>query len=534
MFLQVLVAFFLCILFKVLNVNNSPERSLFYCANTKLLDQIIKNAPKLAEPYKPTRLWGYSGHIQTIFQGVISRFSCPLVDGKRYFIKLDDGALVTYDLYQPIAKNTSNDDVTIAIAPGICNSSESIYVRRVVYHAQCQGYRVSVLNHIGTLKCVPVTSARIFTAGNTGDYHAMIQELVKRFPATKIVCLGFSMGGNLVTKYLGETKPPQEIIAGISACQGYDAVKASEMLLDWEGFRRLYLYVMTENMRTLLRRWQKELFPEWLKREKGINERSVWAAATLIEMDEAYNRKRLGYKNLEDMYRSWSCKTYWENIEVPMAFVNALDDPIVPPKMLDPIRELSEKKQNFLFIEQKYGGHLGFYEGGIIYPSAQTWLDRIVVDLANGLTSYVFDDEAKIKAKSTSSEDEDDESCLLTGCSGKPDLNVTAIKKNQTTVSTTTTNTTTTTTNAPAAEEGRLEENSPSHHNAAIIPTDGVDVIPQDGVDVYDDGENDDDLVEFVIKSSSEYKALDMPTNSPCRRPSLICRKKIVVHSAKF
>ena len=113
------------------------------------------------------------------------------------------------------------------------------------------------------------------------------------------------------------------------------------MLLDWEGFRRLYLFVMTENMRTILRRWQKELFPDSVKRDKGINERAVWAAATLIELDEEYNRKRLGFKKLEDMYKNWSCKTYWENIEVPMAFVNALDDPLIPPAMLLPIREIA-------------------------------------------------------------------------------------------------------------------------------------------------------------------------------------------------
>ena len=50
MYLIVLVAVILCILFKVLNVNNAPEKSLFYCANAKFLDQILKSAPKLAEP----------------------------------------------------------------------------------------------------------------------------------------------------------------------------------------------------------------------------------------------------------------------------------------------------------------------------------------------------------------------------------------------------------------------------------------------------------------------------------------------------
>ncbi len=47
---------------------------------------------------------------------------------------------------------------------------------------------------------------------------------------------------------------------------------------------------MTENKRLILRHWQKQLFPEDLKREKGIVEREVWSAATLFELDDAYTR----------------------------------------------------------------------------------------------------------------------------------------------------------------------------------------------------------------------------------------------------
>jgi abhydrolase domain-containing protein 2 len=60
---------------------------------------------------------------------------------------------------------------------------------------------------------------------------------------------------------------------------------------------------MTENMRAILRRWQKQLFPDEVKKSKGINEKSVWSAATLLELDEAYTRKLYGYKTNQEMYR---------------------------------------------------------------------------------------------------------------------------------------------------------------------------------------------------------------------------------------
>ena len=82
---------------------------------------------------------------------------------------------------------------------------------------------MAVLNHVGALKTLPITSSRIFNYGNTGDYGMMVKDLIQRFPATKIVSIGFSMGGNIVTKYLGEHSHEKHVLAGISVCQGYDA-----------------------------------------------------------------------------------------------------------------------------------------------------------------------------------------------------------------------------------------------------------------------------------------------------------------------
>ena len=50
MYEVVLVALILCVLFKILNVNNTAEKSLFYCANAKFLEEILKHTPSLSEP----------------------------------------------------------------------------------------------------------------------------------------------------------------------------------------------------------------------------------------------------------------------------------------------------------------------------------------------------------------------------------------------------------------------------------------------------------------------------------------------------
>ncbi|GLH13285.1 Abhydrolase domain-containing protein 2 [Gryllus bimaculatus] len=184
------------------------------------------------------------------------------------------------------------NDFTLAICPGIGNTSESVYIRTFVHYAQCHGYRCAVLNHVGALGSVRVTAPRIFTYGHTQDFHEMIQHILERHSNTRVVCVGFSLGGNIITKYLGEPdrKPIPHIIGGISICQGYCAIESTKWLLNWQNFRRFYLYVMTESMKTIILRHRHALLSEEAKERFKLNEHEIIAAATLPELDEAYTR----------------------------------------------------------------------------------------------------------------------------------------------------------------------------------------------------------------------------------------------------
>lgn len=389
-------AVILCILFRILNVNSSPQRPLIICKDQAFLTTILKLAPVIAEPYKPTRLWGFSGHVQTIVHSIIGRVRCPWPIGERVCIALPDDTTLTYDLYQSLT-NENEDDVTIAICPGICNSSESVYIRTFVHFVQCYGYRCAVLNHVGVLASVKVTAPRIFSYGHTEDYHVMLQSLIEKHPNTRIVCIGFSLGGNLVTKYLGErgsNKLPN-IIGGISICQGYNALEGTKFLLNWQNFRRVYLYIMSESVKSIILKHKHVLLSEEVKQKYNLNERDIISAATLPELDEAYTRKVHNFRSVSEMYKWSSSIFYLDNITTPMVFINALDDPIVPDKLLEPMKRHAIKHPNTIYIELAHGGHLGFYEGGLLYPNPITWLDRTLVSLVGSLSMAHADKSLK-------------------------------------------------------------------------------------------------------------------------------------------
>ncbi|XP_045511646.1 abhydrolase domain-containing protein 2 [Colias croceus] len=383
--LLAVVAVILCVLFRILNVNSQPHKPLIYGRDKNFIENILFIAPFLNEPYIPTRLWGFSGHVQTILHSLIGRVRCPWPIGARISLILPDRSTLTYDLYEPVGAE-HEDDVTVAICPGIGNTSESVYIRTYVHYSQRHGYRCAVLNHIGALNSVPVTGTRIFSYGHTDDFNYMIENLMERYPGTKLILVGFSLGGNLITKYLGEDrKRPTNIIGGISICQGYNAIDTMVYLLQWQNFRRFYLYIMTDNYRNIITRHKRMLLSPEMKNKYSLDEKMIVSAGTLPDLDEAYSRKVYGFNSVAELYKWSSSAFYLEKVKTPMIFINARDDPIVPEPLLPIVREFVSSQDKKMFLELAHGGHLGFYEGGLLYANPVTWLDRALVGLVGGL-----------------------------------------------------------------------------------------------------------------------------------------------------
>lgn len=86
---------------------------------------------------------------------------------------------------------------------------------------------------ISTSKYIPNSTCYVnyfylrVVLGYTNDFHDMLRHLCERHPESKVVIIGYSMGGNIVTKYLGEKDKEKvpNLIGGISICQGYDGIQ---------------------------------------------------------------------------------------------------------------------------------------------------------------------------------------------------------------------------------------------------------------------------------------------------------------------
>lgn len=145
---------------------------------------------------------------------------------------------------------------------------------------------------------------------------------------------------------------------------------------------------------------RKELLTDDVKQKYQLNEHDIVSAATLPELDEAYTRRVTGFKSVKDLYKWSSSINYFKGLTKPIVFINAKDDPLVPDELLVPVRELAVKHPRTLYIELGHGGHLGFYEGGLIYPNPITWLDRALVAIIGGIVLSHNSDQM-IRTKTT-------------------------------------------------------------------------------------------------------------------------------------
>jgi abhydrolase domain-containing protein 2 len=82
-----------------------------------------------------------------------------------------------------------------------------------------------VLNHLGALANIPLTSPRIFSYGSTDELEAMVWRMLEVYPQTRFISVGFSMGANLTTNFLHKVPAEKRdrFLLGLSVCQGYDA-----------------------------------------------------------------------------------------------------------------------------------------------------------------------------------------------------------------------------------------------------------------------------------------------------------------------
>jgi predicted alpha/beta-fold hydrolase len=228
---------------------------------------------------------------------------------------------------------------------------------------------------------------RFYHSGETSDLDFAIQRLTSELPDSPIVLAGFSLGGNVLLKWLGEhgSDVPPTVCAAAAVSVPYDLARGSRYIN--RGFARVY---ERHFLRSLVRKAQikRGRFPDIVPHVDLARLRSMW------DFDDAVTAPVHGFLDAADYYRRSSSLGWLDRIRIPTLLVSAADDPFLPPEVLDEVRAIAAKNTalHCEFVDR--GGHVGFIAGR--HPwRPQYWAEwRVVEFLAAHLPARERLDEA--------------------------------------------------------------------------------------------------------------------------------------------
>lgn len=300
--------------------------------------------PFLESDYVPPPFFN-NGHLQTVFP-----FVGRLIRGVRYRrerIATPDGDFLDLDW----SRGDSKPAKRLAIlSHGLEGTSSKPYMLGMVRALNRRGWDVLAWNLRGC-SGEPNKLPRAYHSGATDDLEAVIVHVLKKYRYRSLALVGFSLGGNLTLKYLGEKgtgvdSRVQRAVAFSVPCH----LKSTALHLE-KLSNKLYLALFLASLASKIRA-KKKILPE-----RALPE-NLWKATNFREFDDLYTAPVNGFKNAEDYWKKSSSETFLSGIRVPTLLVNAEDDPFLPERCYP--KEKARKNPNLFLEIPKSGGHVGF------------------------------------------------------------------------------------------------------------------------------------------------------------------------------
>lgn len=252
----------------------------------------------------------------------------------------------------------------VLVLHGLEGSLESHYAGGLLQCLATAGYTAGLLYFRGR-SGTPNRLARSYHSGETGDLEFVIRQL-QQHHGPLLAVIGFSLGGNVLLKWLGENGENTGIQQAISISVPFD-LDAAARQLD-RGLSRIYRNHLLRKLRLSVINKAKTHPPPWpLERLRELR--------SFREFDNAITAPLHGFADVDDYYSRASCKQFLGAIRVPTLILQALDDPFLPVSALPRPADLAPSVTLELADQ---GGHVGFI-GGAVPFKPHFWLEQRIL-----------------------------------------------------------------------------------------------------------------------------------------------------------
>ncbi len=320
------------------------------------------------EPFRPRRPF-VGGHAQTLVGNFLPRCSQLPVAEERLFEVEAGVQILCHCHWQADRKQV----LTLIIVHGLEGSSESGYVIGTGSKAWQAGMNVVRMN-MRTCGGTEQLGPTLYNSSMSADVRMVAKTLIEQDGLRKLAFAGFSMGGNLVLKMLGEwgDQAPAESIAAVAISPAMDLAASADAL--HEPVNRIYETKFLWNLRRRIQR-KAALYPEHFDAGhlRGIR--------SLRDFDDQITARYCGFLDAQDYYTRAASARVLEHIAVPTLVLHANDDPFI--RVLPETREKLLGNPHIMYLETERGGHCAFladangYDGRWAERQAIAFIQRV-------------------------------------------------------------------------------------------------------------------------------------------------------------
>lgn len=319
-------------------------------------------------PFRARAPW-WGGDLQTICNYLWRHTPLDAYPEQRLVLPLADG---TGDKLAATLNAPAEDKrlPLVILVHGLSGDEGSRYIRRTAATLLALGYRVLRLNLRGAGPSRPLSRFQ-YHAGRTGDLEQAIAALPSALTANGIAAIGYSLGGNMLLKFLGERGRRAPLRAAVSVSAPIDLATTSRRMDEWRNaWYQAYL----------MRQMQQEALAP--ASEISPSEHRLLARVrTIRQFDEGFTAPRNNFASADAYYDDSSARHYMGGIAVPTLVIHAMNDPWVPAK---PYRDYPWRSNPHLLPQlAPGGGHVGFHGAGERTP----WHDLAIVRFFEALFS---------------------------------------------------------------------------------------------------------------------------------------------------
>ena len=295
--------------------------------------------------------WCFNGHVHTIAQSILRNPKKPAT--QQIEITTHDDDFLELDVI-----NAQNDRPVIALFHGLEGSSDRYYIVELMHALKALDYSVVGVNFRGCGSQMN-RRRRFYHSGQTQDLTTVFSWMRQQFPGSPLGAAGFSLGGNVLLKSLGEAGDAHPLQAAVAVSVPYDLHAGSLNIAD--GINRIYQYHFLRSLTQKLQK-KKEHYPDL----------PSFTGHTLYDFDDQITAPIHDFESADDYYARCSSGRFLSQIERPVLLIHSRQDPICKAEFM-PLDEI-KKHDNLDYVLTDQGGHVGFWY------KPHGWLSQLIAN----------------------------------------------------------------------------------------------------------------------------------------------------------